>query len=199
VNAMRGVWRKPDNGIWEIRSGVRHHVHSKLMSWVAFERAQQLAPLFGGAPEQKQWAAESAELRGALERGGLGASGSHVVSAYGGKDLDATLLLLPIHGFLPVDDPRIVRTIERVREALGSSPYLYRYDGDGRWTCTGQLDATPEVKYRRAWSTAVYDGKLYFGTLPAGGVMSLEAGRSATLDSALAPGWRQSLGSIAAA
>ena len=67
---------------------------------------------------------------------------------------------------------------------------VYRYDGDGRWTCTGQLDATPEVKYRRAWSTAVYDGKLYFGTLPAGGVMSLEAGRSATLDSALAPGWR---------
>lgn len=130
VNAVRGGWRKPDNGIWEIRSGVRHHVHSKLMSWVAFERAQQLAPLFGGAPEQKQWAAESAELRGELERGGLDASGSHFVSAYGGKDLDATLLLLPIHGFLPVDDPRIVRTIERVREALGSSPYLYRYDGE---------------------------------------------------------------------
>ncbi len=67
---------------------------------------------------------------------------------------------------------------------------VYRYDGNGHWTCTGQLDTTPDVKFRRAWSTAVYDGKLYFGTLPAGRVMSLEAGRSATLDSALAPGWR---------
>ena len=67
---------------------------------------------------------------------------------------------------------------------------VYRYDGDGRWTCTGQLDTTPDVTYRRAWSTAVYDGKLFFGTLPAGRVMSLEAGRNATMDRALAPGWR---------
>jgi hypothetical protein len=67
---------------------------------------------------------------------------------------------------------------------------VYRYDGKGRWTCTGQVDTTPDVQYRRAWSTAVYNGKLYFGTLPAGRVMSLEAGRSATLDSALEPGWR---------
>lgn len=130
VNAVREVWRKPDNGIWEIRSGVRHHVHSKLMSWLAFERAGQLAPLFGGAPEQARWASESAELRAELERGGLDASGSHFVSAYGGEDLDATLLLIPIHGFLPVDDPRIVRTVESVREVLGSGPFLYRYDGD---------------------------------------------------------------------
>ncbi|MCH2661325.1 LamG domain-containing protein [bacterium] len=67
---------------------------------------------------------------------------------------------------------------------------VYRYDGDGRWTCTGQLDTTPDGTYRRAWSTAVYDGKLFFGTLPAGRVMSLEAGRNATMDRALAPGWR---------
>ena len=65
---------------------------------------------------------------------------------------------------------------------------VYRYDGEGQWTCTGQLDPTPEVTYRRAWSTAVYDGKLFFGTLPAGRVMSLEAGRNATVDSALARG-----------
>ena len=50
---------------------------------------------------------------------------------------------------------------------------VYRYDGKGRWTCTGQVDRTPDVKYRRAWSTAVYNGKLSFGTLPAGRVMSL--------------------------
>ncbi|MBW2279761.1 MAG: glycoside hydrolase family 15 protein [Deltaproteobacteria bacterium] len=134
VNAVERVWRKPDNGIWEIRSAIRHNVHSKLMSWVAFERASQLAPLFGAAREQEAWQRESAELRTELEGGGLDSTGSHFVSAYGGDEMDATLLLLPIHGFLPVEDPRIERTIESVREELGSGPYLYRYlseDGVG--------------------------------------------------------------------
>ena len=67
---------------------------------------------------------------------------------------------------------------------------VYRYDGDGEWICTGQLDTTPDVKYRRAWSTAVFQGKLYYGTLPSGRVYSLEAGKSVTYDRALAPGWR---------
>ena len=66
---------------------------------------------------------------------------------------------------------------------------VYRFDGDGQWTCTGQLDTTPDVRYRRAWSTAVYQGKLYFGVLPSGRVLSLEAGRNATCDHALEPGW----------
>jgi hypothetical protein len=67
---------------------------------------------------------------------------------------------------------------------------VYRYDGDGRWTCTGQLDTTPDVQYRRAWSTAIFQGKLYYGTLPSGKVYALEAGRNATCDRPLAPGWR---------
>ena len=67
---------------------------------------------------------------------------------------------------------------------------VYRYDGGTTWTSTGQLDATPDVKYRRAWSMAVYDGKLFAGTLPSGHVLSLEAGKCVTYDRALAPGWR---------
>ena len=67
---------------------------------------------------------------------------------------------------------------------------VYRYDGDDNWTCAGQIDTTPDVKYRRAWSTSVYDGKLFFGTLPAGRVVSLETGRSATDDYELASGWK---------
>ena len=67
---------------------------------------------------------------------------------------------------------------------------VYRYDGGGHWTCTGQLDKTPDVRYRRAWSTAVYQGKLYFGVLPSGRVLCLEAGKNATCDHALEPGWR---------
>jgi len=67
---------------------------------------------------------------------------------------------------------------------------VYRYDGPNHWTCAGQLDTTPDVVYRRAWSMAVYQGKLFVGTLPSGHVYSLEAGKSATYDHELAPGWR---------
>ena len=66
---------------------------------------------------------------------------------------------------------------------------VYRYDGQDRWVSTGQLDTTADVRYRRAWVTAVFDGKLFCGVLPSGRVRSLEAGKSVTYDRALSPGW----------
>ena len=68
---------------------------------------------------------------------------------------------------------------------------VYRYEGGTTWTRTGQLDATPDVRYRRAWSMAVYQGRLFCGTLPSGHVYSLEAGKSVTYDHELKPGWRR--------
>lgn len=75
----------------------------------------------------------------------------------------------------------------------GSLPLaeVYRYDGGVDWMNTGRLDMTPDVRYRRVWSMAVYQGRLFAGTLPAGRVHSIEAGKSATYDTALKPGWRQ--------
>ena len=67
---------------------------------------------------------------------------------------------------------------------------VYRFDGDGKWTLTGQLDRTPKVKYRRAWTMATYRGQLFCGTLPSGRVYSLEAGRNVTHDRELVSGWR---------
>jgi outer membrane protein assembly factor BamB len=67
---------------------------------------------------------------------------------------------------------------------------VYRYDGNQQWTRTGQLDTTPNVLYRRVWSMAVYQGKLFAGTLPSGRVYCLEAGKMASDDRALPPGWR---------
>jgi hypothetical protein len=67
---------------------------------------------------------------------------------------------------------------------------VYRFDGPNQWPLTGQLDTTPAVRYRRVWSMAVYQGKLFAGTLPSGHVHSLEAGKCATYDHELAPGWR---------
>ena len=64
---------------------------------------------------------------------------------------------------------------------------VYRYEGGATWTNTGQLDTTPDVKYRRVWSMAVFEGKLFGGTLPSGRVYALQAGANATYDHALAP------------
>jgi len=66
---------------------------------------------------------------------------------------------------------------------------VYRYDGPDNWVSTGRVETTPDVRYRRAWVTAVYNGKLFCGALPSGHVMSLEAGKSATYDRTLSPGW----------
>ena len=67
---------------------------------------------------------------------------------------------------------------------------VYRYDGGASWTSIGRVDMTPEVRYRRAWSMAVFQGRLFVGTLPGGRVLSIEAGRNATYDTAIKPGWR---------
>jgi len=67
---------------------------------------------------------------------------------------------------------------------------VYRYDGDTTWNYTGNLDLTPSAKYRRVWPLAVYQGKLFAGTLPSGHIFSLEAGKCVTHDSELQPGWR---------
>jgi GH15 family glucan-1,4-alpha-glucosidase len=120
-------WREPDHGIWEPRDGVRHNVHSKLMSWVALDRARRLAPLFGGESETGLWNREQAALRREIENAGLDTTGSHFVSAFGSNEMDATLLLLPIHGFLDVRDPRVERTLARVRAELGDGSFLRRH------------------------------------------------------------------------
>ncbi|MFW6051604.1 MAG: glycoside hydrolase family 15 protein [Myxococcota bacterium] len=134
ADAVRGRWGEPDHGIWEPRDGRRHNVHSKLMSWVALDRAAQLAPLFGAAGARQRWREEAEAVHRDLCAHGLDAAKDHFVMAYGFEEPDAALLLLPIHGFLEPDDPRIARTVEWVRAKLGSGPYLRRYtveDGVG--------------------------------------------------------------------
>ena len=68
--------------------------------------------------------------------------------------------------------------------------HVFRYEGDTRWVSTGPLDTTPNVRYRRAWTMALYQGRLFCGTLPSGHVLAYEAGKSVSHDHALAPGWR---------
>ena len=67
---------------------------------------------------------------------------------------------------------------------------VQRFDGDANWTSIGRIDLTPNVKYRRAWTMAEYRGRLFWGTLPSGQVLSIEAGKNVTSDATLPPGWR---------
>jgi len=111
-------WRKPDNGIWEVRGQPRHFVHSKVMCWVALDRAVALADLLHAEDHVSAWQATAQEIRAAVESHGWDPDLAAFTQSFGSKDLDATALLMPIVGFLPPDDPRVLSTIDAVRDQL---------------------------------------------------------------------------------
>jgi GH15 family glucan-1,4-alpha-glucosidase len=124
----------PDAGIWERRDRPLHHVHSKLMAWLALDRALRIAGKRGGTSRRlPQWR-ETVEILGdEVRRRGFNPDIGSYTAAYGSDDLDAALLLVPWIGIEPHDSPRIVSTIKAIRERLGAGgPLLYRYrNADG--------------------------------------------------------------------
>ena len=152
-----------DHGIWEKRAEPTDHVHSKLMTWVALDRALNIAPLFGGDRAEADWRSAREHLAQSIITRGYDASAGTFVGEYGGSDVDATLLLIPLYGFLPPADPRVDRTIKRVMRELGDGKFIRRYttydgiDADeggfvlcGFWLAevlalTGRLDEALEV------------------------------------------------------
>jgi GH15 family glucan-1,4-alpha-glucosidase len=130
VDNVAVTWAEPDHGIWEPRAGKRHNVHSKVMSWLALRRGGELAPLFGDQRSQTRWKQVADELHSELCVRGLDRTGKRFVAAYDHEHPDASLLLLPIHGFLPPSDARVLRTVEWIQAELGDGPYVYRYRAD---------------------------------------------------------------------
>ena len=130
VENVSSNWAKPDHGIWEPRDGVRHNVHSRLMSWVALQRGADLAPLFGDSATSKRWRKQAISLHTELCERGVDKTKKHFVAAYDYDHADASLLLLPIHGLLLPNDPRVLNTIEWIRAELGTGNYLHRYRMD---------------------------------------------------------------------
>ena len=124
----------PDHGIWEPRAQPSHHVHSKLMAWVALDRALALAPRFGGDREEQRWTQARESLRREiLERGYSDRAGSFT-GDYGGDHVDAALLLIPVYGFLSPTDERVSNTLDRIMRELTDGAFLRRYridDGVG--------------------------------------------------------------------
>ena len=125
-------WEEPDHGIWEMREEPRHFVHSKLMCWVALDRAVELADLLGAEAERvSRWRDGRDQIRRAiLERGWSELVGAFT-QTFDGDALDASTLLIPIVGFLPGDDPKVRATVNAIAERLTERRGLvYRYRAD---------------------------------------------------------------------
>jgi alpha,alpha-trehalase len=128
ADAAASRWRETDQGIWEVRGGAREFLYSKLMCWVALERAVELAHLLGAEDKVDGWKTTREEIRAAiLERGWSEKAGAFTQS-FGSDDLDASNLMMPMVGFLPADDPRMIATIDATEERLTDDRGLvYRY------------------------------------------------------------------------
>lgn len=118
ADAAAARWTQPDNGIWEVRGEPRHFLHSKVMCWVALDRAVWLADVLGADDRVPAWTSAATEIRAAVETNGWNAAVGAFTQSFGSSDLDATVLLLPIVGFLPPDDPRVLSSIDAVRDQL---------------------------------------------------------------------------------
>jgi len=120
------VWREPDQGIWEARGAPQHYVSSKLMCWVALDRAAKLAEI-RGAPEQgSAWRAEADEIHADILEHGTRKDGA-LVQHYDSEALDASTLLAAIVGFLPDDDPRLHASVMAIAEELTEDGFVLRY------------------------------------------------------------------------
>jgi GH15 family glucan-1,4-alpha-glucosidase len=123
-------WERPDFGIWEVRSEPRHFTYSKLMSWVALDRAVHLAERFGLEGDVVRWRRERAKIRSSILENGYDEAVGSFVQSYGSGELDASSLHVPLFELLPFDDPRVQSTIDRTMEQLMEGGMLYRYRGD---------------------------------------------------------------------
>jgi GH15 family glucan-1,4-alpha-glucosidase len=127
LDHLAGSWRQPDDGIWEIRGERRHFVHSKAMAWVAFDRSVRTVETQGLDGPIDRWRAVCEEIREEVCERGFDPELNSFTQSYGSKTLDASLLLLPLVGFLPATDPRIRGTIEAVERELLQDGLLLRY------------------------------------------------------------------------
>jgi len=129
ADAAASMWTEKDQGIWEVRSEPRHYVYSKLMCWVALDRAIALAPQLGAEDRVAAWAAAREEIRAAILEQGWNERAGAFTQAFGSEDLDASSLMLAITRFLPADDRRVKATIGAIAARLTDRRGLvYRYE-----------------------------------------------------------------------
>jgi len=124
---LESAWSQPDNGIWEVRGPRRHFTHSKVMAWVAVDRAVRMVERFEADGPVDRWRALRDHIHDDICRHGFDPERNAFVQYYGSKELDAALLMIPLVGFLPAKDPRVTGTVEAIQRELMADGLVRRY------------------------------------------------------------------------
>ncbi|MER3425280.1 MAG: glucoamylase [Nitrospiraceae bacterium] len=137
MDFLETAWNRPDEGIWEVRGPRRHFTHSKVMAWVAMDRAVKAVERFGLHGPVDRWRAVCAKIHHEVCSQGFNVELGAFVQYYGSTVLDASLLMIPLVGFLPATDPRMQGTVRAIERHLTVDGFVMRYDS------TTQVDGLP--------------------------------------------------------
>ncbi len=147
VEFLESAWREPDEGIWEVRGPRRHFTHSKVMAWVALDRSVKAVERFGLEGPAGRWRALRAEIHDEVCREGFDPERQTFTQYYGSTELDAALLMIPLVGFLPGNDPRVAGTAAAIERHLCQDGLVMRYSQPGTGptadTGLGAVDGLP--------------------------------------------------------
>jgi GH15 family glucan-1,4-alpha-glucosidase len=139
LDYLETIWNKPDSGIWEIRGEPRHFVHSKVMAWMAFDRAVRSVETQGLDGPVNHWRTIRDAIHAEVCDRGFDKKLGSFTQSYGSTDLDASLLLIPLVGFLPASDPRVIGTVDAIEYGLVEHGLVLRY----RTHTSGEVDGLP--------------------------------------------------------
>jgi GH15 family glucan-1,4-alpha-glucosidase len=140
LTSLESLWREPDEGIWEVRGPRRHFTHSKMMAWVAFDRGVKGVERFGRPGPVEHWRSVRDEIHEEVCRRGFNRGVNAFTQSYDSVDLDASLLMMPLVGFLPATDPRVLSTVAAIERDLVVGGFVHRY----RTAPDGHVDGLPE-------------------------------------------------------
>ena len=127
LDHLEKIWREPDEGIWEVRGPPRHFTYSKVMCWVAFDRAIKTAERLGRRGPIERWKNLRAQIHEDVCRNAFDSGKASFVQSYGSRETDASLLLIAFTGFLPPSDPRMIGTVRRIERELTDGGFVRRY------------------------------------------------------------------------
>src|SRR6185436_5161409 len=133
------AWTEPDEGIWEVRGPRRHFTHSKVMAWVAFDRAVKAVERYGLEGPADRWRARRDQIHAEVCERGFDRDRGTFTQFYGSRELDASALMFPLVGFLPATDPRIVGTVQAIEHELKADGFILRYQTSE----SGHVDGLP--------------------------------------------------------
>lgn len=171
MKQLARVWREPDEGIWEVRGPKRHFTHSKVMAWVAFDRAVRDAEQYGLPGPIDEWRSARDEVHAEICERAFDKGKNAFVQSYGSTDLDASVLVMAEVGFLPATDPRIVGTVAAIERELLRDGFVDRYlshtgvdglpSGEGAFLlCTFWLADNYALMGRREEAEKIFAGLL---------------------------------------